>query len=70
MAIHNGLRKRTYTIVTCNLLFQQEMDGLLKRVQESEKTATGAKILRLSGNETKFVMKEDLLPWPKVEDNE
>ena len=70
MAIHNGLRKKTYTITTCNLLFQQELEGCLKRVQESEKTATGAKILRLSGNETKFVMNEELLPWPKVEDNE
>lgn len=70
MKMHNGLRKRTYTITTCNLLFQQEVKGLLKRVQESEKIAPGAKILRLSGNETKFAMKEELLPWPKVEDTE
>lgn len=68
MSIHDGLTKKTYTITTCNLLFQQELEGVLKRVQESEKTAPGAKILVDSGNETKFVMTKELLPWPNIKE--
>ena len=71
MAIHDGLTKRTYTITTCALLFQQLLESRLKWQQEKEQSGLdGTQILRDSGNQTTWSVEEELLPWPKLETTE
>jgi hypothetical protein len=71
MAIHDGLTKRTYTITTCALLFQQRLETDLKWQQEKEQSGRdGTQILRDSGNQTTWIVEEELLPWPKLETTE
>ena len=69
MGVHDGLRRRTYKITTCALTFQKALEGMLRLQEESEsKGWNGSAPLRDSGNTTKWEMEEELLPWPKFEE--